>query len=89
MTPFTVTDTGYPTPTLEASGLRIGLHLIDNHNGTGTIAGTTRATAVGVYVVKITALPHLGRIEGSRGLAPRRRYPAVSQNTDCGSHSDT
>ena len=55
MTPFTVTDTGYPTAKLTAEGLPYGVKLTDNHNLTGTIAGTTRATAAGVYVVTITA----------------------------------
>jgi len=55
MTPFTATDTGYPTAKLTAAGLPYGVKLTDNHNLTGTIAGTTRATADGVYVVTITA----------------------------------
>jgi hypothetical protein len=59
MTPFTVTDTGYPLPKLVASGLPYGIHLTDNHNGTGTIAGTTKVTA-GTYTVTITAVGKAG-----------------------------
>jgi len=60
MTPFSVTATGYPTPTLKAAGLPYGVHLVDNHNGTGTISGTTRATAAGTYNVTIIASSKAG-----------------------------
>jgi len=45
MTPFTVTDTGFPLPTLRASGLPAGVKLTDNKNFTGTIAGTPKIAA--------------------------------------------
>jgi hypothetical protein len=54
MTPFTVTDTGYPIPKLSATGLPNNLRLIDNHNRTGTIEGTAKVVA-GTYIVKITS----------------------------------
>lgn len=60
MAPFGVTATGYPTPTLKAAGLPYGVHLVDNHNGTGTIAGTTRATAAGTYKASIIATSKAG-----------------------------
>ena len=48
MTPFDVTDTGFPAPTLSASGLPKGVKLIDGElQGTPTISGT--------YVATITA----------------------------------
>jgi hypothetical protein len=50
MTPFAVTDTGYPAPTVKASGLPSGVMLV-----AGTIQGTPRATAAGTYTVTITA----------------------------------
>jgi hypothetical protein len=53
MTPFTVTDTGYPLPTLRP-GIPYGLRLTDNHNGTGTITGTPTVGA-GTYTVTIIA----------------------------------
>ena len=62
MTPFTVTDTGYPLPRLKASGLPSGLHLTDNLNLTGTIAGTSKASAAGTYHVTISATGKTGAI---------------------------
>jgi hypothetical protein len=53
MTPFTVTDTGYPLPAIRP-GLPYGLRVTDNHNGTGTISGTPRVPA-GTYTVTIIA----------------------------------
>jgi hypothetical protein len=50
MTPFAVTATGYPAPTLRASGLPSGVKLV-----AGTIEGTPKATAAGTYPVTITA----------------------------------
>ena len=67
MTPFTVTDTGYPVPTLHATGLPNGLHLTDNHNLTGTISGTTKATA-GTYPVTLTATSKSGTTTQSFSL---------------------
>jgi len=54
MTPFTVTDTGYPVPKLTATGLPLALKLVDNHNRTGTISGVPKVPA-GTYTVTITA----------------------------------
>jgi len=53
MTPFTVTDTGYPLPAIRP-GLPYGLRLTDNHNGMGTITGTP-TVAAGTYTVTIIA----------------------------------
>jgi uncharacterized repeat protein (TIGR01451 family) len=60
MTPFTVTATGYPVPTLKASGLPPGVKLTDNKNLTGTISGTPKSTAAGTYTVTITASSKAG-----------------------------
>lgn len=60
MTPFEVTATGYPTPTLKAAGLPYGLRLVDNHNGTATISGTPRGTAAGTYNVSVIAASKAG-----------------------------
>ncbi len=51
---FTVSATGYPTPTLNESGtLPGGVTFTDNGNGTATIAGTTGAA--GSFPITITA----------------------------------
>ena len=60
MTPFTVTDTGFPLPTLRASGLPAGVKLTDNKNFTGTIAGTPKIAAAGNHTVTITASGRAG-----------------------------
>jgi hypothetical protein len=57
MTPFAVTATGYPAPTLKASGLPSGVKL-----DAGVIAGTPKATAAGTYPVTITATNKAGTI---------------------------
>jgi hypothetical protein len=53
MTPFTVTDTGYPMPTLRAPGRPSGIKFTDNRNQTGTISGTPKAA--GTYTFTISA----------------------------------
>ncbi len=53
---FTVTTTGSPTAAISESGaLPAGVTLIDNGNGTATLAGTPSATAAGSYPITITA----------------------------------
>ena len=58
---FTVTSTGYPTPSLSANtaALPSGLGFVDNGNGTATISGTP--TASGPFSFEIT---------GSNGIGP-------------------
>jgi hypothetical protein len=56
---FTVTATGYPTPTLSETGaLPSGVTFVDNHNGTGTLSGTPAAS--GVYSISFTASNSVG-----------------------------
>lgn len=51
---FTVTTTGFPTPSLSESGaLPGGVSFHDNGNGTGTLAG--KATAAGTFHISFTA----------------------------------
>lgn len=53
---FTVTTTGFPTPTLAYSGtLPGGVTFIDNGDGTATLGGTPDAGAGGVYLLTLTA----------------------------------
>jgi YVTN family beta-propeller protein len=51
---FTVTTTGFPTPSLSEEGaLPTGVTFVDNHNGTGTLSGTP--TIGGIYPISFTA----------------------------------
>ena len=53
---FTVTTTGYPTPTLsQTGGLPSGVTFTDDGHGTATLAGTPAAGMAGEYVIEITA----------------------------------
>ena len=62
---FTVTATGYPTPTLSYSGdLPGGIFFSPNANGTATIAGTSMVT--GTFTITITA---------SNGVTPNAVQP--------------
>jgi len=59
---FTVTTTGFPTPTLtERGALPSGVTFVDNKNGTATLRGTT--TAAGTYPLTFTA---------ANGVLPQR-----------------
>ncbi len=56
---FTVTTTGYPTPSIsESGGLPGGVTFVDNHNGTGTLGGTP--TSGGVFSISFTAANGVG-----------------------------
>ena len=51
---FTVTTTGYPTPSVTESGtLPKGVKFVNNGNGTGTLSGTP--TATGTFSITFTA----------------------------------
>ena len=63
MTPFTITTTGYPAPSLTKTGaLPSGVTFTDNGNGTATISGNPRATAGGTYIDTITAKNNQGTV---------------------------
>ena len=56
---FTVTTTGYPTPSLvEAGALPAGVTFTNNGNGTGTLSGTP--TAGGTFKITFTAANGVG-----------------------------
>jgi len=58
---FTVTSTGFPTPSLSESGaLPAGVSFHDNGNGTASLAGTPGAGSAGVYHLTITASNGVG-----------------------------
>ena len=63
MTPFAATATGYPAPTLRASGLPSGVSF-----AAGTIEGTPKASAAGTYPVTITATSKAGTTAQNFGL---------------------
>jgi hypothetical protein len=53
---FTVTTTGYPTPTISKTGaLPSGVTFTDNGDGTATLAGTPGAGTAGEYNIDVTA----------------------------------
>jgi hypothetical protein len=53
---FTVTTTGFPTPSLsETGGLPSGVTFVDNGNGTATLSGTPAAGTGGTYSITIKA----------------------------------
>ncbi|MCU1589917.1 MAG: hypothetical protein JWP11_1173 [Frankiales bacterium] len=57
-TPLSVplSATGFPVPTLTtASALPVGVTLVDNHNGTGSLTGTPGAGSAGTYPVVVHA----------------------------------
>ena len=63
MTPFTVTTTGFPVPSLTKTGaLPSGVTFTDNGNGTATISGVPKATLGGTYIVTITARNSQGTV---------------------------
>ena len=53
---FTVTTSGFPTPTLSETGvLPTGVTFVDNGDGTGTLSGTPAMGTIGTYVVTFSA----------------------------------
>ncbi len=63
MTPFTVTTTGFPVPSLTKTGaLPSGVGFTDNGDGTATISGVPKATLGGSYVMTITAKNNQGAV---------------------------
>jgi len=58
---FTVTSSGFPTPSLSESGaLPAGVSFHDNGNGTASLSGTPGAGTAGVYHLTITASNGVG-----------------------------
>jgi hypothetical protein len=63
MTPFTVTTTGFPVPTLTKTGaLPAGVTFTDNGDGTATISGVPKATLGGTYAITVTARNEQGTV---------------------------
>jgi hypothetical protein len=59
---FTVTTTGFPTPTITRGGVALpgGVTFVDNGNGTGTLSGTPDPGTAGVYAISFTASNGVG-----------------------------
>jgi len=58
---FTVTATGYPTPSISSSGaLPSGVTFVDNGNGTATLSGTPAFGSSGTYPLTFTASSGFG-----------------------------
>jgi len=76
---FTVTTTGYPAPSLGASGLPASADLTftDNGNGTATISGTPATGDIGNYSVGITATNTYGSTTQSLALAVGASTPVT------------
>ena len=53
---MTVTTSGYPVPSIGATGLPAGFSLTDNGNGTATISGTPTASEIGTNTVDLSAV---------------------------------
>ncbi len=63
---FTVTTSGFPTPSLTEVGALPALFFVNNGNGTGTLAGTP--TPGGVYNLTFTATNGVGSVSQSFAL---------------------
>jgi hypothetical protein len=63
MTPFTITTTGFPVPSLSKTGaLPGGVTFTDNHDRTATISGVPKATQGGTYLLTVTAKSNQGTV---------------------------
>jgi len=71
---FSVTSTGFPTPTLAIGGdtLPAGVTFVDNGNGTGTLSGTPGSGTGGVYALTFTA-------NSSAGTSPTQSFTLTIQ----------
>jgi hypothetical protein len=57
---FTLHTSGFPTPSLQATGLPGNVSFTDNGDGTATLAGTVPASAQGIYSLTVTAHNGIG-----------------------------
>jgi CSLREA domain-containing protein len=88
---FTVTATGYPTASLSESGpLPNGVQLIDNGNGTATLAG--KPTVAGTFPITITATngtaPDAKQAFTLTVLTPQQRFVQALYQDDLGRPGD-
>ncbi len=83
MSPFTVTTTGFPVPSLARKGpLPAGVTFVDNDNGTATISGNPKASQGGTYVLTVMA-------SSDQGTATQTFTLVVNQTPTVTSHAST
>jgi hypothetical protein len=66
---FTVTTSGYPAPSIGASGLPAGFTFTDLGNGTATISGTPTAAEIGDSSISLSAVSVAGSTAQTLDLA--------------------
>ncbi len=79
-TPFTVTTTGYPKPSIARGGVALpsGVTFVDNGNGTGTLTGTPGATTGGTYALTFTATNTVASTSPQNFTLTVNQAPAIS-----------
>ncbi|MDQ1392552.1 MAG: hypothetical protein QOF30_1529 [Acidimicrobiaceae bacterium] len=76
---FTVMTTGWPTPTLGATGaLPSGVTFADNHDGSATLAGVAAAGKGGSYPLVVTAANGVGNNATQNLTLTIREAPAIT-----------
>ena len=76
---FTVSTSGFPSPALTSTGtLLTGVSLVDNGNGTATLAGTPVAGTGGSYPLTITATNGVGAAASQSFALSVDQAPAIT-----------
>lgn len=77
---FTVTTTGFPTPSITRGGAALpsGVNFIDNGNGTGTLSGTPAAGTGGNYAITFTATNAAGSSPTQNFTLTVAQAPAIT-----------
>jgi hypothetical protein len=77
---FTVTTTGFPTPSIARGGVALpsGVTFTDNGNGTGTLAGTPGAGTGGTYAITFTGTNAAGSSPAQAFTLTVNQAPAIT-----------
>lgn len=77
---FTVTTSGFPTPSLTRGGVALpsGITFTDNGNGTGTLSGTPGAGTGAAYAITFTATNAVGSSAAQSFTLTIRQVPAIT-----------
>jgi hypothetical protein len=79
---FTITTSGFPTPTLTESGaLPSGVTFKDNGDGTATLSGTPAANSGGTYALTITAHNGVGSDNAQSFALTVNQAAAITSST--------
>ena len=80
---FTMTTTGFPTPTplTETGTLPTGVTFVDNKNGTATLGGTPAAGTGGTYPLTFTASNGVGSAATQTFTLTVNQVPAITSAT--------